>query len=101
MDLNGADTAAAASTSWSLATEELTPSGYSRTDLHQAGDEPSNRDDQLGRAIVHRHGAAASLNSNMNVLRLHNLNESRNFTCQAQNSFGLVVFNLSIVIKGK
>jgi hypothetical protein len=37
---------------------------------------------------------------NVHVLRLHNVTQSRNFTCQAQNSFGLVVFNLSLVIKG-
>ncbi len=37
---------------------------------------------------------------NVDILRLKNLTESKNFTCQAQNSFGLVVYNLSLVIKG-
>ena len=37
---------------------------------------------------------------NIHVLRLQNVTQSRNFTCQAQNSFGLVVYNLSLVIKG-
>ena len=40
------------------------------------------------------------LPNNMHVLRIENVTETRNFTCQAQNSFGLVVFNLSLVIKG-
>jgi len=38
---------------------------------------------------------------NVDVLQLINMTESKNFTCQAQNSFGLVVFNLTLVIKGK
>ena len=37
---------------------------------------------------------------NMHILQIENVTETRNFTCQAQNSFGLVVFNLSLVIKG-
>ena len=41
------------------------------------------------------------LPANIHVLRVENLTESRNFSCQAQNSFGLVVFNLTVVIKGK
>ena len=40
------------------------------------------------------------LPNNMHILRIENVTETRNFTCQAQNSFGLVVFNLSLVIKG-
>ena len=38
--------------------------------------------------------------SNIHVLRLENMTTSKNFTCQAQNSFGLVVYNLTVVIKG-
>lgn len=38
--------------------------------------------------------------TNIDILRIHNLNSSMNFTCQAQNSFGLIVFNLSILAKG-
>lgn len=38
---------------------------------------------------------------NLDVLQLINITESKNFTCQAQNSFGLVVYNLTVVIKGK
>lgn len=41
-----------------------------------------------------------SLASNVSVLQLKHINESRNFTCQAQNTIGLVLFNLSLVIKG-
>jgi hypothetical protein len=41
-----------------------------------------------------------ALNSNVDVLRIENLTESRNFTCRAHNTYGLVVFNLSLVIKG-
>lgn len=37
---------------------------------------------------------------NIDILQLHNITESKNYTCQAQNSFGLVVLNLSLVIKG-
>ena len=40
------------------------------------------------------------LPSNVHVLRLENVTTSKNFTCQAQNSFGLVVYNLTVVIKG-
>lgn len=40
------------------------------------------------------------MNSNVHVLRLTSVNQSRNYTCQAQNSFGLVVFNLTLLIKG-
>ncbi len=40
------------------------------------------------------------LPSNIQVLQIVQLRESLNFTCQAQNSFGLVVFNLSLVVKG-
>ena len=48
----------------------------------------------------------ASLNTNKNmpanihILQIQYFNESRNYTCQAQNSFGLVVFNLTLVLKG-
>ena len=38
---------------------------------------------------------------NVDVLQVTNATESRNFTCQAQNSFGLVLFNLTLVVKGK
>ena len=41
-----------------------------------------------------------SVASNVSVLQLKHINESRNFTCQAQNTIGLVLFNLSLVIKG-
>lgn len=37
---------------------------------------------------------------NIDILHIVNLTQQRNFTCYAQNSFGLVVFNLSLVIKG-
>src|SRR6185312_8251061 len=37
----------------------------------------------------------------IDVLRVHNITESHNFTCQAQNAFGLIVYNLSVVVKGK
>jgi hypothetical protein len=42
----------------------------------------------------------ARLPPNIDILRIQNLTESKNFTCHAQNTFGLVVFNMSIVIKG-
>ncbi len=38
--------------------------------------------------------------SNIHILQIQNFTESTNYTCQAQNSFGLVVFNLSLVMKG-
>ena len=41
-----------------------------------------------------------NLPTNIHVLRIHHINESKNYSCQAQNSFGLVVFNLSLIIKG-
>ena len=40
------------------------------------------------------------LPSNIHILRVENITESRNFSCQAQNSFGLVIYNLTIMIKG-
>jgi hypothetical protein len=38
--------------------------------------------------------------SSVDVLIVENLTEARNFTCRAHNTYGLVVFNLSLVIKG-
>ena len=38
--------------------------------------------------------------TNIHILQIQHFNESRNYTCQAHNSFGLVLFNLSLVIKG-
>ncbi len=42
----------------------------------------------------------ANLPTNIRILQITHFNESRNFTCEAQNSFGLVVFKLSLVMKG-
>jgi len=44
--------------------------------------------------------SASYLPSNVHTLQITNASQSRNYTCQAQNSFGLVVFNLTLVIKG-
>jgi hypothetical protein len=44
--------------------------------------------------------ARSSLYTNIDVLRIQHINESRNYTCQAQNLFGLVLFNMSLIIKG-
>lgn len=60
------------------------------------------RPKHLNQHFVHSSTHASSAGtSNIDVLQLINITESKNFTCQAQNSFGLVVFNLTIVIKGK
>jgi hypothetical protein len=40
-------------------------------------------------------------NGNIDVLKVVDFKEPKNYSCQAQNYFGLVVFNLSIVLKGK
>jgi hypothetical protein len=45
--------------------------------------------------------SSSSFYANIDVLRIQHINESRNYTCQAQNLFGLVLFNLSLIIKGK
>jgi hypothetical protein len=37
---------------------------------------------------------------NVDIIEIKNINETRNFTCHAQNSFGLIIFNLSVVLKG-
>ena len=42
----------------------------------------------------------ANLPANIDILQIEHFNASRNFTCQAQNSFGMIVFNLSLVMKG-
>ena len=41
------------------------------------------------------------LPTNVDILQLKNLTLSKNLICQAQNSFGLVFFNLTLLIKGK
>jgi hypothetical protein len=56
--------------------------------------------DELNRFSDSNTNKKRQLPMNVDILRLVNLTESRNFTCQAQNSFGLVVYNLSLVIKG-
>ena len=38
--------------------------------------------------------------TNIDILRIIDFKEPKNYSCQAQNYFGLVVFNLSVVIKG-
>ena len=40
-------------------------------------------------------------NNNVDILRNVDFKDPKNYSCQAQNNFGLVVFNLSIVLKGK
>lgn len=42
-----------------------------------------------------------NLNGNVDVLYIMDIKEPKNFTCQAQNYFGLVMFNLTITVKGK
>jgi hypothetical protein len=42
-----------------------------------------------------------SIGNNNDILRIVDFKEPKNYSCQAQNNFGLVVFNLSIVLKGK
>lgn len=59
----------------------------------------SNRLSHQHQKIQQQHQQQQQL-VNVDVLHLVNVTESKNFTCQAQNSFGLVVFNLTLVIKG-
>jgi hypothetical protein len=64
--------------------------------------ENTNTNDRIknsGVMVSHKY-QNLQLPSNVHVLRLANVTTSKNFTCQAQNSFGLVVYNLTVVIKG-
>ena len=75
-----------------LGTFNLTDMSSDLNELTASTDSDENASSQHSRTKKHL--------NNVHVLRLINITEPRNFTCQAQNTFGLVVFNLSLIIKG-
>lgn len=82
---------------------DLTESSSSSNNLDKASNSPVITSRTMTRKQQDSHNDLATTTNaaiNVDLLQLINMTESRNFTCQAQNSFGLVLFNLTLIIKG-
>lgn len=79
---------------------DLTESSSSSNNLDKASNSPVITSRTMARFSNNDLATTTNAAINVDLLQLINMTESRNFTCQAQNSFGLVLFNLTLIIKG-